>query len=466
MFITSSKIAAAVLATSSLTIGSLASVTLDVKNAVAIKEAALLASRWLGYYYQSPFDNAAWDEDVFHWHESGMYWQTYLEYRKWFGDNSTINSYRPRWRKQRIMSKEWSENTLRGKWNDDILWWGLAALAGADNFGTRAMINPYGGEGQRGQTWVYAANTTFFQVMEQLDMTTCNGGIYWSRNRNDLDRKDYKSSITHGQMLLAGAKLYEMTGDVVYKDIADMLYKWMKTYLITSDYIVVDGIKSLRQGDSPDTCGDVTYNPYSYQHGTIIPALAIFYNTTKDETYLNEAHRHFNAFHGYFIDKDGSIYEPLCLLDGFRDRECNKDPEGFSWSVYRGLPLLYAVTPNMTVKNMIQSAVEATALKNFKQCPGTNADWNCVRTLDPVPKEYTFPNGTNPRDQVETMELLAALAIIQGFKPVVPPPVSVQTVPIPISTSTPPKSSVASNVPSVFAYAGAAVLAVAAIFLA
>ncbi|KAJ3062085.1 hypothetical protein HDU99_005339 [Rhizoclosmatium hyalinum] len=46
-----------------------------------------------------------------------------------------------------------------------------------------------------------------------------------------------------------------------------------------------------------------------------------------------------------------------------------------------------------------------------------NNDWYCIRDL-PAGSDHTMTNGTNPRDQYETVSILNALAIINGAVPI------------------------------------------------
>ncbi|KAJ3113452.1 hydrolase 76 protein [Phlyctochytrium bullatum] len=349
-----------------------------------------------------------------------MYWQCYLLYRKYFGDtryDSFIAS-------QFVLASYGSQGdflngnqglqaTLMGKWNDDIAWWGLAALTGAETYGPDALINPAGAPDNTGKSWFDVANTTFFQMLQQWDTSTCGGGIYWSRDRNSRS-KDYKSTITNGQAIEMAARLYRLKPDPVYRKWADDIYAWMKKYVVQPDYTVIDGFNAVRAGDTPAQCAsDVTTDLWSYQPGVMIPGLAILYNVTQNATYLEEAQKLLDAALATFVDSSNIIYDPICRLPA--QTICRKNPGGYTWALFRGLAEMYTITPNTTAKARIEAALEGTALDNGKNCPGTAADWNCIRTLDPVPKEYTFPNGTNPRDQIETMEILTSLGIVKGF---------------------------------------------------
>ncbi|KAJ3118352.1 hydrolase 76 protein [Phlyctochytrium bullatum] len=408
-----------------------AATTLDVKSSAAISEAARLASVWLGVHYDS-WGDGAWNQNIIQWHESGMYWQCYLLYRKVFSDtrwDSFIASefVKASYNEQGdfLNGNAGIQNTLHGKWNDDIAWWGLATLTGAETYGRDALVNARGVVGEQGRSWFFIANTTFYQMLQQWDTSTCNGGIYWSRDRASKS-KDYKSSITNGQAIEMAARLYRLQPSPAYKKVADDVYAWMKKYVIQSDYTVIDGFDAQGPGETAEQCAtNITPNRWSYQHGVLIPGMALWYNLTKEQRYLDEAQKLFEASYANFVDENRIIHDPICRMT--EQTVCTKTPGGFTWALFRGLAEFYTITPNATARALIEGAIEATALDNAKNCPGTNANWNCIRTLNPIPSMYTLPNGTNPRDQIETMEILTTLGIVRGFKPLenkaaAPPP--------------------------------------------
>ncbi|KAJ3113451.1 hydrolase 76 protein [Phlyctochytrium bullatum] len=411
-----------------------AAIALDVKNSyidinspklpAAIAQAARLGSQWLGHYYtyDQQFDwNGAWNINIIPWHESGIFWQTYLLYRKYFGDTR----YDAFVASQLALASHFSRGEILdstivgnagGVWNEDIAWWGLAVITGAETYGPDDLINPDGGSEFTGRSWLEVGSRTFFQIVQpgQWD-NSCGGGIYWSRDRNS-DKKnirDYKSSITNGQAIEMAARLYRLTGDPVYKTWADDIYAWMKKYLVRPDYTVIDGLYTVQEGTPAECAPDVNPTLWSYQPGVLIPGLAILYNVTRNATYLDEAQRLLDAALANFVDNSNRIYEPSCR---FRTTACSS-PSGTTWALFRGLAEMHAITPSATAKARIEAVLEASALDNAENCPGTAADWNCIRTLNPVPRQYTFDNGTNPRDQIETMQILIAIGVAKGSTP-------------------------------------------------
>jgi mannan endo-1,6-alpha-mannosidase len=363
-------------------------------------------------YYWRPAGDGAWDQGIVQWHESGEYWDTYLIYRKVIGDatydnfvggNMYIASYKK--------VGDFLGGTLRmvseriqGKWNDDIAWWALACLTGAEVFGKDAQLD----KSQSGTqpSWFKVAELTMNQMLEQLD-NTCKGGIYWSRNRASTNgnQATYKSTITNVQAMSMFARLAALnpSNQTYYKQTSDSIYAWLKSSgLITSDFDIYDGV------DAATSCSIVSIK-WSYNPGMLISALSQWYTLTKTASYLSDAEA-FGKKSLQAFSSDTGYVEPKCL----DPTVLCKDPTGYGWALFRGLADLHAVTSDAALKTSITTFIQNSVKRILNQC---TADYNCVRTLTPVPKEYTFKNGTNPRDQIEAMEYLIALTRVLGAVP-------------------------------------------------
>lgn len=49
-----------------------------------------------------------------------------------------------------------------------------------------------------------------------------------------VEYKNYKSTITHSQAIMAAARLSILTGDKSYAAQGDMMYNWVKKYIVKS----------------------------------------------------------------------------------------------------------------------------------------------------------------------------------------------------------------------------------------
>jgi hypothetical protein len=135
--------------------------------------------------------------------------------------------------------------------------------------------------------------------------------------------------------------------------------------------------------------------------------MVALYKATQASAYLTEASNIHNAIMSRFVNaQTGAIYEPLCETK----TDC-KSPQGFTWALYKGLVDYYDLA-DASAKSQISNAVGNSAkLIAAAQC---DESWFCMRTLS-VGTKFTMNNGTNVRDQIESMEIINALAVVNGF---------------------------------------------------
>ncbi|KAJ3215894.1 hydrolase 76 protein [Dinochytrium kinnereticum] len=366
--------------------------------------------KWMNTYY-NPDGVGAWTDGIVQWHESALYWNTYVNYRKFSGDptyDDFING-------EMIMATRYDQGdfldsasgkdaTWNGRWNDDIGWWGLMAISAAEVWGPQAIVDPSGSN---------PANRTLEEMLEQNDQA-CGGGIYWSRNRNgglESDR-NYKSTISNTQAIELAARIYALKPEAYLQKVADEIYAWMRSGLITDEYEIYDGVHaSTPTSTDIANCGLVNGLGWSYQYGPLISGMATWYTMTKDQKYLDEAHKLFDGLQKFFFDPTtGGVQttERGCKLS-----KC-KSPTGFTWPVLRALFSLYRVSPDVKRKEIIKKAVQVHATEVATAC--NSAEWNCIRKMPPG-TSYITDDGMNPRDQIEIMESLISLSVILGATP-------------------------------------------------
>ena len=245
--------------------------------------------------------------DGFQWYEGGIMWGAVMEYIRLTGDTTYTETIS----QALVLASEGQTasflgriptlaETLEGKWNDDILWWALPCVTSAEIYGPNT---PMAG----GTTFAKLANTTYSQVIAQWS-PSCGGGIYWSRDRNNEKSKGYKSTITHAQEMMLGARLSIVTGSSKYMQEADMQYQWLKkTGIIAADGRVFDGL------DDTKGCS-IFIQELSYKAGFLIGALAWMYKASNDVRYIQEANNLATRAMQTF-SKDGVLFdqcEPNC----------------------------------------------------------------------------------------------------------------------------------------------------------
>jgi hypothetical protein len=116
------------------------SVNWDDKHSVQVA-AKQMASGLLEYYKKSHdgqgvvTPSSAKDSSGVQWYESGLYWGAFMEYARVFGDNSfageastALNLASFGKVASFLGPNAMLAASLQGKWNDDIMWFGLAGI--------------------------------------------------------------------------------------------------------------------------------------------------------------------------------------------------------------------------------------------------------------------------------------------------------------------------------------------------
>ncbi|KAJ3263889.1 hydrolase 76 protein [Chytriomyces hyalinus] len=400
---------------------------LDLTNKDAILKAAKAAVWPLRMFFDdNTHSNGAWVEQWddgswnVQWHESGEYWSLFYEYMLHSGDASYLD-----WVDKNMQLSAGSHADFldgmnpfletAGRWNDDIGWWGIATMAATEAFGKSAIVAKNNLQQDFNPTYFDLTNNTFEEIWMGWNTAFCNGGIWWSRSRTvGTDaQKFYKSTITNVEEMELGARLFALTGVAVYKERVDEIYAWLKSSgLLAADFTLYDGL------DSRDC--SINRAVYSYHAGCLLAALSFMYQSTKNTAYINDAHKLFDAIKRQFVDSNSILsIEPSCA-----GTTCQKSPHGYSWAVYRGLGNLFAYSPDAAVKSSVSSIIRASAAKNFAGC---DSNWYCIRNM-PVGTGFTLQNGTNVRDQFETVAILNALSVVNGGAAAVAAPGATQGV--------------------------------------
>lgn len=190
-------------------------------------------------------------------YESGIFWGAMMDYERAFNDTKfrkdVTSALALASGKTGSFLGDFSllSETLLGKWNDDIGWWGLAAMTAAEVYGKDA-------KSPSGVTYLQIASITFNEIWQQWD-AHCGGGIYWSRDRKG-EKKGYKSAITNAQQIQLGARLYLLTKNETYLKNAKLVYDWFKFSGIRGENgEVYDGI------DADNGCKlSMDHNSYIY----------------------------------------------------------------------------------------------------------------------------------------------------------------------------------------------------------
>lgn len=370
---------------------------------------------WINYYFTfSEWKDygGAWNQQILQWHESGIYFDTINTYMKWSGDYRYQDFVGSSFIYATHQSGDFTNGCIGscgGTWNDDIGWWALAALSGGDVFG---MTTPIKSTmlGEQGQTWLYTANYTLWLMYQQWDPSTCNGGIYWSRDRasNLVNIKFYKSAISNEEASVLGARIHIASGDREALRVAMETYDWtLKELVRMPDYYIYDGLYSTQDG-----C-QVQDTSWSYHYGMQMQSGVLLNTITGNSKYLDDAVKFYTYWKTHFVKPDGTFFDYLCGTS-VGSGNC-KDPSGYEWPLYGGLAMLYNAISDTATKNEIKNLMVVQGDRLSARFGCNQATWNCIRTSGNLnPGSYVFPNGTSPRDQVEMLNYINGMVAING----------------------------------------------------
>ncbi|KAI8924138.1 glycoside hydrolase [Entophlyctis helioformis] len=392
-----------------------AAVSVDLTNPKAVDEAVGRASRSLAAYYRPNFsgaipDNPATDASGRQWYESGVMWGSLLETVRVTRNTELAAvaagalsnaSYAPANVGSFLGPQRSVAATLLGRWNDDIGWYGLAALTGAELFGKDAKM-------PRSQlTYYQVALKTFDEMYEQWDTTSCGGGIFWSRDRVNPKTKDFKSAISNSQAIMLAARLYILSGDRTLLTKAQTITEWFKTSRIqTASGNVLDGI-------SADRCR-YDIREYSYNSGMLVGALAWLYKATNDPKYIADAGVVLNT--GFQVFSRQQIITDLCeggngpcTTNGIVSSAPAANQSPAKGTMIRGIMYLYMITPDARQKSLIRTYMTTSFNAMLATCDDTmhcNANW--------LPGSPVV--STNFHYQLASVELFNAISAIYADK--------------------------------------------------
>lgn len=151
---------------------------------------------------------------------------------------------------------DWTWN----EYNDDLLWAGIAFIRGY-------LIT-------KQQRFLDQAKWTFDYMYTRGYDTKLNGGIWWSKNKNE------KSGLSNNPAVCMACYLYEATGNEDYLNKAIGIYNWVYNTLRRSDGAVDEKINA-------DGSKARSYNVYN--QGTFIEGASLLYKITGEANYRKAA---------------------------------------------------------------------------------------------------------------------------------------------------------------------------------
>ncbi len=270
---------------------------------------------------------------------------------------------------------------------DDTAWWGLCWLSAY--------------EWTADARYLEAARVIFRHLSGKgWDEGSCGGGMVWHvRNR-------YKNAITNEQFLRISLWLYRISvrnghPEQAYLDWADKSWNWfLRSGMLNAQNLINDGLD--------DNCRNNGQNPWTYNQGVILGALADLYRIKGDTSYLDQAYRIAEANISYNATDQGILLEKGC-----GDSNCGNDGPMFKGVFIRNLEELLAASP--------ADRPERARMENFLARNAAAAWANRLDTgLFGVRWDKALPAGKQSPAQSSGLDLLLAAPADPQAPPVAP----------------------------------------------
>jgi predicted alpha-1,6-mannanase (GH76 family) len=204
-----------------------------------------------------------------------------------------------------------SKNFLDDFGYDDEAWWANAWIRAFDDTGDTKYL--------------MMAKTIFADMINAWDASTCNGGVWWNRDRA------YKNAITNELFMLVAAQLHNRTpSDENYLNWATQEWTWFFTPggMVSDQGLINDGLTS--------DCKNNAQTTWTYNQGIVLGAAVELFNATGADSYLKEAQKLADASTTRLITSGGILQEP-CEPNA----SCNDDQSNFKGIYQRHLLRLY-----------------------------------------------------------------------------------------------------------------------------
>lgn len=215
------------------------------------------------------------------------------------------------------------------KFYDDEGWWALAWIDAYDLTKRPAYLS--------------MAESIFTDMQGGWDIHTCEGGIWWSKQRH------YKNAIANELFLSVAASLANRarnsTQRANYLFWANKEWNWFHSSgMINSQGLINDGLTSTQ----PSACVNNGKTTWSYNQGVILGGLTELYLAEHDPTLRPNAEAIANATLHHLTDSNGVLHD-VCEPD------CGADGVQFKGIFVRNLMTLNQVFPRTSYKTFVET---------------------------------------------------------------------------------------------------------------
>lgn len=256
-----------------------------------------------------------------------------------------------------------------GPYFDDELWWVLAYI---DAY--KLTNNP---------KFLKVSEEVMADVTHRAPQKICqgSGGIYWNSKKTQV------GSIANELYILASAKLYQVTKNNKYKEIANSTWKWFtQSGLIGESYVIYDHYQIVNK-----KCGELYKWEFTYTNMLLISSLANLSIINNDKKQMNLAIK--LARQSMFQFSKGGVLTENCT----DIVNCAEDGFMFKGVYVHELSDMAILTHNKQFMHEVRNYLQGNYNSLIQHQGLTNHyayDWSLAIDLDPKSKTY------NPYDLV------------------------------------------------------------------
>jgi predicted alpha-1,6-mannanase (GH76 family) len=221
------------------------------------------------------------------------------------------------------------------KFYDDEGWWALAWIDAYDL--------------TRDEQYLSMAQSIFADMAGGWD-DTCNGGIWWSKDRR------YKAAIANELFLSVAAHLANRTSGAVqgqYLLWANREWSWFQNSgVINSKHLVNDGLRRVQGQGAGAECVNNGQTTWSYNQGVVLGGLAELSRKNPDPALPQAAREIATSAITLLTDKNGILHDPC-------EPNCGADGVQFKGIFARNLTRLDKSFPQAAYKAFIDANAES-----------------------------------------------------------------------------------------------------------
>ncbi|KAF2798505.1 glycoside hydrolase family 76 protein [Melanomma pulvis-pyrius CBS 109.77] len=337
--------------------------------------------------------------DPYYWWECGAMFNSFIDYWYYTGDD-TYNTITIQAMQHQIgdYNAFMPPNQTKTLGNDDQAFWGMAAMAAAEN----KFPDP---TDPKQPSWLSLAQAVFNTQVVRWDTLTCGGGLRWQIFTFN-NGYDYKNTISNGCFFNIAARLAKYTGNTTYSDWAEKMWDWeLSVGLMSPQYHYFDGT------DDKQNCTTINHIQWTYNAAVHMAGAAAMWNLTGDDTWRQRLTGIINSTDVFFNMKDAPnvMFEVACENNG----KCDVDQRSFKAYLARFMGYTIKVAP--FTSEYILPKLTTSALAAAKQCNAGADQTSCgLKWTQNGVNDGSFGVG----EQMAALEVMQVLLYDQVAGPV------------------------------------------------